>query len=430
LSEAPINIYSLTGMTLLEGLRMVPTGFLMLVPLFRSMDPALEEAAYVSGTSPLKTIGKVTLPLILPGVIAIVIYKAMTALSGFEIPGIIGLPADIYVFSTKIYAIVQTAVGIPHYGQASALAMVYLLMAVLGIYIYGKAITKQERFAVITGKGYRPRLLDLGPLKKWALGLVIFYLFVTVFLPVLVFGWTSLLPYPAVPSSEALGMISPKHWKMVFSYSDIWLTFKNTLLMTIFDSTGTVLLAFTVSWSVIRTGFVGRRLLDQLSFIPHGIPGIIFGLAMIWVWLKLDFIPIYGTIWIIALGFIIHFMPYGTRAINAGLLQIHKELEEAAYVSGASPNRTLRKIVFPLLMPVFSGVWIWVFLHAVRIVGLPIMLFSGTENQVLAVLLWRMWDDGYLGAVSAMGLMIIIFLLLTSIVVRQFGFRHHGGHPA
>ncbi len=149
---------------------------------------------------------------------------------------------------------------------------------------------------------------------------------------------------------------------------------------------------------------------------------------MIWVWLKLQFIPIYGTIWIIALGFIVHFIPYGTRAINAGLLQIHKELEEAAYISGASTTRTFRTVVFPLLAPVFAGVWIWVFLHAVRIVALPLMLFSGSENQVLAVLLWRMWDDGYMGGVSALGLMIILFMIVVAIVVRRLGFHRHGVH--
>lgn len=426
LTAAPIDIYTLPGMTILEGLRMVPTGFLMLVPLFRGMDPALEEAAQVCGTGPLTVIKKVTLPLIMPGLMAIAIYKSMTALSGFEIPGIIGLPNGIYVFSTKIYAIVQTAVGIPNYGQASALAMVYLLMAIVGMYIYSKAIRRQEKFSVITGKGYRPRQLDLGRLKYWAFGLAMFYLFVTVILPVLVFAWTSLLPYPAAPSSEALELISNKHWKMIFSYSDIWLTFKNTIFMTFIASTGTVLLAFAVSWIVIRTKFVGRHVLDQLAFIPHGIPGIIFGLAMIWVWLKLQFIPIYGTIWIIALGFIVHFIPYGTRAINAGLLQIHKELEEAAYISGASTKRTFRTVVFPLLAPVFAGVWIWVFLHAVRIVGLPIMLYSGSENQVLAVLLWRMWDDGYMGGVSALGLMILVFMLIVAVIVRRLGFHRRG----
>ena len=295
--------------------------------------------------------------------------------------------------------------------------------------IYRKAITKQERFTVITGKGYRPRQIALGKWKHPALGLIYAYLFLTVVLPFFVFAWTSLLPYPLIPGRYGVVLrevITLEHWKMVFTYSDIWTTIVNTLWMTFLSSTMVIVMAFMVSWIVIRTKFVFRYVLDQIAFIPHGIPGIIFSLAMIWVWLKLDFIiPIYGTVYIIALAFAIHFIPYGTRAINAGLLQIHKEIEEAAYISGATTNQTFRKIVFPLLMPVFVGVWIWVFLHAIRIVGVPIMLFSGTKNQVLAVLLWRLWDDGYLGAVSAIGLLLMTFLMVLTLVVRRLGFRRH-----
>ncbi|HYY26155.1 MAG TPA: ABC transporter permease subunit, partial [Candidatus Udaeobacter sp.] len=124
-SHAPvIDVYTLGGMVFLEGLRLVPTAFLMLVPLMRSMDPSLEEAAAVSGARPSSTLRKVTLRLLAPALVAVMIYQAMTALEVFEIPGILGLPAGIYVFSTKIYAIVRSATFMPVYGQANALAMV------------------------------------------------------------------------------------------------------------------------------------------------------------------------------------------------------------------------------------------------------------------------------------------------------------------
>jgi len=155
-TQPPINIYSLGGMIFVEGLRLVPTAFLMLVPLLRSMDPSLEEAAATSGIKPTAIIRKITLRLLAPAVFAVMVYQAMTALEIFEVPGILGLPSRIYVFSTKIYAIIRSATLIPVYGQANALAMTYLLVAVVATYFYSRMISRTERFTVITGKGYRP----------------------------------------------------------------------------------------------------------------------------------------------------------------------------------------------------------------------------------------------------------------------------------
>src|ERR671924_1210753 len=193
LQEAPIDIYSLGGMIFLEGLRLVPTAFLMLVPLMRSMDPALEEAAAVSGARPISTMRKVTLRLLAPALVAVMIYQAMTALEVFEVPGILGLPAGIYVFSTKIYAIVRSATFTPVYGQANALAMVYLVIAVVTTYFYARMISRVEKFTIITGKGYRPRQVDLGGWKYPALFLVLLYLFLAIILPFLVFAYVSFL---------------------------------------------------------------------------------------------------------------------------------------------------------------------------------------------------------------------------------------------
>ena len=154
------------------------------------------------------------------------------------------------------------------------------------------------------------------------------------------------------------------------------------------------------------------------------------GLAFFWVFLKLDFVPIYGTIWAMSIGFTVNFLSYGTRSMNAAILQIHKELEEAAYVSGAAAWRTMRRVFFPLMMPTFIGVWIWVVLHAVRIAGMPLMLYEGPQNQVLAILIWNMWDEGYIGSVGAIGTLLMILLLLLTVIIRVTGFRRHSASMA
>ena len=204
LAEAPINIYSLGGMIFIEGLRLVPTAFLMLVPLMRGMDPSLEEAAAVSGARPFSTARKITLRLLAPGLVAVMIYQAMTALEVFEIPGILGLPAGIYVFSTKIYAIIRSATFLPVYGQANALAMVYLFIALFTTFYYTRMISRSSATrsspAKVIGRACSISAAGAGP----AFALWCLYLFFAIALPFLVFLYTSFLGYLQAPSAAAL----------------------------------------------------------------------------------------------------------------------------------------------------------------------------------------------------------------------------------
>jgi iron(III) transport system permease protein len=420
----PINIYSLGGMIFVEGLRLVPTAFLMLVPLMRSMDPSLEEAAAMSGAGPSSTLRKVTMRLLLPGLVAIVIYQFITALEVFEVPGILGMPADIFVFSTKIYQIHHSATVLPEYGKANALAMIYLVVAVVATIAYSRVIAHQERYTIVTGKGYRPRTQALGFWRWPAVALVVLFLLFSILLPLLVFIYVSLLPFVQAPSIEAFQNLTLQHYLNLgddpFLIQAIW----NTILLIVLTSTGTVILAFLVSLVVVRSRFIGRRFLDQLAFMPHAIPGIVLGLAFLWVYLQgANFgFDIFGSIWSICIAFIVSYIAYGTRAMNAAILQIHKDLEEAAHVSGAPHWRTMWRVFYPLMLPTFVGVWVWVMLHVVRSASLPLILYEGPENQVLAVIIWNMWDEGEMQAVGAIGVLMIVLLLLITVAVRSFAF--------
>jgi len=420
----PLNIYSLGGMIFIEGLRLVPTAFLMLVPLLRSMDPSLEEAAAMSGANPARTLRRVTMKLMLPGLLAVTIYQSMTALEVFEVPGILGLPVSIYVFSTKVYSLMHSTSSLPAYGQANALAMIYVVIAILATWLYARVISKSERFTIITGKGYRPREIDLGRSRWFALGFVLLFLTFSVILPFLVLAYVSFLPFLQSPSLTAFQMMTTAH------YVDLWHTplmgqvLMNTLQLVVVASTLTVVISFLISLVIVRSKFWGRKILDQLAFIPHAIPGIVMGLAFLWVFLQgTKFgINLHGGIWAIAIVFAVGYLAYGTRSMNAAILQIHKDLEEAAQVSGARPWRTMWRIFYPLMLPTFIGVWIWTMLHVVRIAGAPLILYEGTENQVLAVLIWNMWDEGRIESVGAIGTLLIIFLLFVTFALRMIGF--------
>lgn len=435
LNGAPFNIYSIGGMVFVEGLRMVPTAFLMLVPLLRSMDPALEEAAAVSGASPVRSVRRVTMRLMAPGLAAVMIYQGMTALEVFEVPGVLGLPARIFVFSTKVYSIVHTVSGIPDYSRANALSMFYLLVAAICTAIYLRVIGKAERYTIVTGKGYRPKLLELGRWKLVAVGFVIVFLLLSIILPFLVLLYTSLLSYLQPPSRAAFATMTFDNYRQLFDTDTIGTVMWNTLILVVVTSTIVVFFSFFISIVVVRSRFFARKLLDQLAFIPHAIPGVVMGLAFLWLFLTLGRwgIPGFGTIWIMCLAFTANFMSYGTRTMNAAILQVHKELEEAAQISGAPPFRTMVKIFLPLLMPAGVGVWIWVMLHTVRTAGTPLILYAGSKNEVLAILIWNMWDEGYIGTVAAIGTLLIAGLLLVSVAVRYVGFgrgRHIQAAPS
>ncbi len=424
LESAPFNIYSLPGMIFVEGLRTVPTAFLMLVPLLRSMDPSLEEAAAMCGARQHAVLRKVTLGLMLPGLVAVMIFQFTSALEEFEVAGILGLPAGIFVFSTKIYSVLHMTSSLPSYGEANALAMLYLLVAVLGVYAYGRVIGKAERFTVITGKAYRPRVHRLGPWRWTAAGVAMLYLALTVAIPFLVLAYVSLLPFVQPPSWRAFASMRLDHYAEVFQTEGLAHVLWNTLVMTATVAIAVVIFSFVVSVVIVRSRFWGRRLLDQLAFLPHAVPGMVMGLALLWLFLQIDKLGtnLFGSLASVIIAFVIGYLAYGTRVMNGAVLQVHKDLEEAARMSGATQWRTFARVFVPLLQPAFVGVGIWTMLHVIRSAGKPLILTSGADSEVIAVTIWNMWDQGYIESVGAIGTLLLLTLFAITLLLRRFGF--------
>jgi iron(III) transport system permease protein len=424
LQSAPFNIYSLAGMIFVEGLRTVPTAFLMLVPLLRSMDPSLEEAAAMCGARQHAVLRKVTLGLMLPGLVAVMIFQFTSALEEFEVAGILGLPAGIFVFSTKIYSVLHMTSSLPSYGEANALAMLYLFVAVLGVYAYGRVISKAERFTVITGKAYRPRLHRLGPWRWTAAGVAMLYLALTVAIPFLVLVYVSLLPFVQPPSWRAFASMSFDHYTEIFQSEGLAHVLWNTLVMTATVAVAVVVFSFVISVVIVRSRFWGRRLLDQLAFLPHAVPGMVMGLALLWLFLQVDKLGtnLFGSLTSVIIAFVIGYIAYGTRVMNGAVLQIHKDLEEAARMSGATQWRVFARVFIPLLQPAFVGVAIWTILHVIRSAGKPLILTSGADSEVIAVTIWNMWDQGYIESVGAIGTLLLLTLLTVTLLLRRYGF--------
>ncbi len=419
LEQAPFDIYSLTGMMFVEGLRTVPTAFLMMAPLLRSMDPALEQAGYMSGANRRSVLRRISFPLLAPGIAAVAIYQFTGALEEFEIAGILGMPAGIFVFSTKIYSALHATSQLPAYGEANALALLYLLVAIIAVALYGRVLTRSERFAVVAGKAYRPSMQPLGPFRIFALGLTWLYLAAAVIIPFLVLVYVSLIPFVQQPSWRALSSLTLENYEGLLQIDGLENILWNTFLLTVIVATASVVVSLAISLVVVRTKFSLRRLLDQLSFLPHAIPGMVMGLALTWVFLQLDKLGfgLFGSLSSVMFAFVVGYISYGTRAMNSSILQIHSELDEAGQMSGATPAQVVWRILVPLLTPAFAGVWLWTALHVIRSAGKPLILTSGSENEVLAVTIWNMWDQGYIEAVGAVGVLLMLALALASFVI-------------
>jgi iron(III) transport system permease protein len=412
--SGPFNIYSVYGMCFVEGLRMVPTAFLMMAAAFRNMNPDLEMQGRVLGAGSFAVIRRITVPLLLPAVLAATIYSSIIAVEAFEIPGVLGLSANLRVLSTRIYyATHPDHGGMPNYGYASTIALVLLFLAVALMLLYNHITKGSGRYVTVTGRGYRPDIINLGRWKWLFLFGSLIYFSISTVLPVFILLWGSLLPnFYQAPSIKALQSIAFDAYRMVFQRPTVAKGLINTLLLMLITATLTMALSTVISWLVVKRRVPGRSFLDTLGFLPLAIPSVVIGLVMIYVYLTIP-IPIYGTIWIIILALTTRYIAFGCRTMNAAFLQIHSELEEAGVMSGASWSAIFRRVTLPLVFPAFLNGWLWVALHAMRELSIALMLFS-PSSIVISTLIWSFWQNGRICEASTLS---IVFVLITIVLV-------------
>ncbi|HEX9880828.1 MAG TPA: iron ABC transporter permease [Candidatus Binatia bacterium] len=422
----PLSLANPYGMAWVMGLSLTPSMFFLISGPMRSLDPALEEAASVLGANRWWTFLKVGLPLVWPAILGGSIYHFMTALSMFEVPAMLGAAGgQAPVLATELFYSVRPATGeatMISYGAAGVYGVLIAAPSLVALYYYHRVLEKGHRYAVISGKGYRPKEHSLGAFKYPALAFVLLYIFLAAVMPMLVLGWMSLFAYVRMPSWEALSSASlrnynPEYFMAIIGGPQvIWNTVK--LLVTV-----PVLVLFfsiTISWLVVRTRVRLRGLMDNIAMLPHAIPGLAFAFSLFIVALLLErWVPwfeLLGTILIIAVANLMERLTYSTRITNASLIQIQRELEESAHVCGARTGITIWRILIPLIKPSLVFAALWTTLLTFREVSMALFL-SGPRNQVLSVGVWLAWDAGNIGSAAAgavvMVLAVGLILLLT-----------------
>ncbi|MFM2129425.1 MAG: hypothetical protein RL477_971 [Pseudomonadota bacterium] len=419
LSEAPFNVYTMTGMIVVQGLDTFPLIYLTVLAALRSMDPSLEEAAFTAGKSLLYTFRRVTLPMIQPAIMASAILVFIHNIESFEVPLVLGLPTRTFVLSTEIFF--KSTYVPTDYGAAGAYGVLLLAVAFVGVYLYQHMTRRAYAFVTVSGKAFRPRIIRLG-VWRWPVAIVSqIVIFVAVVLPTLVLLWASFQRFFQQPSWRALSNASFANYTSVLDNSTVISGLKNSLILGFGSATALVLIVAVISWIVCRTRMPGRKSLDFLALVPQAVPSVLFGVAMLWLYLIVP-LPVYGTLWIIGLAYLTRYMPHTMRIISVGMLQFHPELEEAAYASGASWGRMFRRILLPLLRPVLVAAWIWVMIHAFR--ELPVSaILSGPETRTVGVAIYSIWTEGSFGLISAFAVMVIAVLIVVTYGAEIFGRR-------
>lgn len=424
LDRPVISLYNIPGMAFVQGVSFVPSAFFMLAAAYRTMDPSLEEAAYTAGVSKWHTFLRINVPITWPAIAGVMVYLFMSAIAVFEVPAIIGFPARILVLSASIFTSTNPPTGLPDYGIAGAYGAVMLVAGLILAYFYVRLVQHGKKYTVITGRGYRPRQIALGRWKWAALVFAFLYLCMEVFIPFLVLLWAALLPHLQLPSKEAWSQISLNNFVTIFDFVDA-LPFINTAILMIAVPTATMLLSVLVSWIVVRTQVSFRGTLDTIAFLPHAIPSILLGVGLAYLSLAYRvYFPVYGTVIIIAIAHTISWIAYGTRTTNGVMIQVHRELEEAGKVAGASTTRVLGRIVLPLIASGIFNSWIWISMLAYREVTMALTL--GTrKNVVISTIVWQFWGSGWVPQVAALGVILVLFAVvvvgLLKIAFARFG---------
>jgi iron(III) transport system permease protein len=402
-----------------EGLHLSPLVFLLMVAAFRSMDPSLEESALMSGASRWKVFRTITVPLVRPAIVASVLIMIVRSLESFEVPALLGLQNGTYVFTSRIYFTLRTYP--PDLGGAGALATGLLLIAVIGVFMSNRVGRGTRSYQTVTGKGFRPRPIPLGRLRPVMGGLIVAYFAVTVVLPLAVLAWTSVLRFYQAPSRDALDSLTLANYQALMDSNAAARALRNSLLLGAGSATVVMVLMAIAGWLVVRSRLPGRQLVDQASFLPLVVPGLVLGLSLSFVYLRSP-IPVYGTLFILLIAYCTRYLPYGMRYATTSLHQIAGELEESAHVSGASWWQTFRRVLVPLMFPGLVAGWVYIFVVSFRELSSSILLYS-PGNEVLSILIWEQFENGRFTVLSALGVVMVLTLVVVVTVAYKLGAR-------
>jgi len=409
-----LNIFSAEGIMWVMGLYYVPYAYLFMLPAFNMMDPTLEEAARTSGANVRNTGLRITLPLMLPGLMSSIMLVFVMCAGHFAVAGLLGIPNNIHVLTTRIYSLTNRYPS--DYNTAAVLASVLVLITIVAIAVQRRYLGGRD-FTTVTGKSGRLLRVDLGAFKYITLALGIGYLVVAVLLPGGALLVASFSRYWS--GSFDTSLLTLNNYRFIlFEYPSFKRAISNTLLLSLSGATIGIVLSFFVAYAIHRTRVIGRAALDFVASLPVAIPGLVFAMGMAWAYIRFP-VAIYGTIWLLILAYVSHYLPIGVRAISSNLQQLSKDLEESGRVVGANRFRVMRSIVLPLTLGSVVSGWTLLFIIFSREIANAILLYT-SRNVVLSVVMFDLWSEGRQVEVAVLSLVQVLLIGIPVAVAWRF----------
>ena len=408
-----LDVYTQGGMAWVIGIYLAPYVMMMVAGALRVMDPSLEEAARIAGLNSWQTAQRVTLPLIAPAILSGAVLAFTIAIGLFGTPVVLGWAKQILLLTSRIWIAAQAVP--PDYGAMAILA-IYLIMLSIAANGLQRWLLSGRSFVTVTGKGFRPKVIALGSARGPSLALVILYLLLTVAAPLIILLAATLSTY------TWSGRFTMNNVVEIAASADVWTTLQNSIWISIVSATIALILGLEIAWVATRTKMRGRRLLEMLALIPVSVPGIAFGVGVMFLWLPIPF-DVYGSAWIIVLAFVGRFTAYAIRPISAGLMQVHVELEESARIAGLGWLRTLLVITLPLIRPSIVASWILLFSIFMTELSMVILLYTA-NTRTFSVLTFETWSTGIFSVLAGLSILQLLVGASIMLFVRQlFGSR-------
>jgi len=415
--EPIFNVYQLSWICFLQGIVLTPACVFMMLPAFRNMDASLEEAAWVSGVSRLETIRRVVLPLLAPGVLAATLFFFVISIEIFDIVALIGMPGEIEVLVIWIFDAMHPVMGIPNFGLAGAIGMLLFALCGVAILFYIRMLRQANRFAVVGGKARRFSPLPLGRWKWPSAAFVGLWVLAAVVLPVITLIWVALVPYMQPFSVKALESVSLISFKDALTYMGGPL--RNTVIIMVGAIIISIVLAVSLSWLLTRSRSRAAHWADGLVFLSPAVPTMVAAVAFQFMGISLySWVPLYGTIWLIAIAMGVRMLAYCTRTMNASSIQIHFELDEVARTSGVSQLVSFRWIFIPIMMPAIFYSALMVGMLAARDLTIPLVMNTG-KAATISTLVFDLQSNGDQNAAGAISLYMIVLLALLAVTAHK-----------
>jgi iron(III) transport system permease protein len=410
------NAFSMAGMIWVFGLACVPLGYLFLLPVFLSFDPSLEESAYIAGSKPVHTMLCITFPLALPAFLSAFVLNFLRGLRGFETPVLQGTPGGINVFVARVYDSMALEFNT---GLATSYSMVLVALSVITLMFYIRATRFSERYATITGKGYRVKVIDIGPWKYVTFVAVLLYFLVGIAIPFIVLIVVSMIPYfdygtfMQFPSNAVL-----TNYYTVMKHPSFVNGLYNSLFLSVIIAVVTVLSGIIMAFTIYRTRAHGTKIFEFIGTLPLAFPPLVLSVGLVIIFLGT---PLYNSLWALGVGLFVAYFPYAFRNASGSIVNIHKELDEAAWVHGARWRHVFFKITLPILKPSVGGALFYIFIESIRNVDVAILLAS-PGKEYGPVTLFEYFRVGQWAEAAAGGVIYLIILII-AVSIAKFAFK-------